>query len=184
MCISGLLEALLFATLARDKGTTYLAKGVERGLRRKCRHSPLQPLAVVWAIEFEFRADGHDARGIDVVVGEIVVPFDVVEVHSVGDAGMLIEVTQMAIEVRVIHDSAHVALEMAVIHGVEANERAKEAPIGLENAVSEQVAPFYQTRLQLIERREEFSAGVLIGLLAAGETGPINAVVHTLVKKL
>ena len=66
--------------------------------------------------------EGDDTGRIDVVVGNIVMPFDVVEVHGVGDAVGLVEVLEVAEEVRVVDDPPEVALEMSVVDGVEAYE--------------------------------------------------------------
>ena len=75
---------------------------------------------------------GDDAGWIDVVVGDVVMPLDVVEVYGVGDAVGLIEVFEVAEEVRVVDDPSEVALEMAVINGVEAHEGDEQAPIGFD----------------------------------------------------
>ena len=75
---------------------------------------------------------GDDAGWIDVVVGDVVMPLDVVEVDGVGDTVGLIEVFEVAEEVRVVDDAPEVALEMAVIDGVEAHEGDEQAPIGFD----------------------------------------------------
>ena len=75
---------------------------------------------------------GDDTGRIDVVVGDVVMPLDVVEVDGVGDAVGLIEVFEVAEEVRVVDDAPEVALEMAVIDGVEAHEGDEQAPIGFD----------------------------------------------------
>ena len=68
---------------------------------------------------------GDDTGRIDVVVGDVVMPLDVVEVHGAGDAVGLVEVFEVAEEVRVVDDPPKVALEMAVVDGVEAHEGDK-----------------------------------------------------------
>ena len=68
---------------------------------------------------------GDDTGWIDVVMGDVVMPLDVVEVHGVGDAIGLVEVFEVAEEVRVVDDPPKVALEMAVVDGVEAHEGDK-----------------------------------------------------------
>ena len=75
---------------------------------------------------------GDDTSRIDVVVGDVVVPFDVVEVHGLGDAVRLVEVLEIAEEVRVVDDSPEVALEMAVVDDVEAHKGHEQAPIGFD----------------------------------------------------
>ena len=69
---------------------------------------------------------------VDVVVGNVVVPFNVVEVHCVGDAICLIEVFEIAEEIWIVDDPTEVALEMAVVDGVEAYEGDEQAPIGFD----------------------------------------------------
>jgi len=77
-------------------------------------------------------AKRDDTGRIDVVVGDVVMPLDVVEVHGVGDAVGLIEVFEVAEEVRVVDDSPEVALKMAVVDGVEAHEGDEQAPVGFD----------------------------------------------------
>ena len=76
--------------------------------------------------------EGDDASRIDVVVGDVVMPLDVVEVHGVGDPVGLIEVFEVAEEVGVVDDPPEVAFEMAVVDSVEAYERDEQAPIGFD----------------------------------------------------
>ena len=76
--------------------------------------------------------EGDDAGWIDVVVGDVVVPLDVVEVHGAGDAVGLIEVFEVTEEVGVVDDPPKVAFEMAIVDGVEAYEGHKQAPIGFD----------------------------------------------------
>ena len=75
---------------------------------------------------------GDNSSWVDVVVGDVVMPLDVVEVHGVGDAVGLIEVFEVAEEVGVVDDPPEVALEMAVVDGVEAYEGNEQAPIGFD----------------------------------------------------
>ena len=71
-----------------------------------------------------------DTGRIDVVVRHVIMPLDVVEVHGVGDAVGLIEVFEVAEEVRVVDDPPKVALEMTVVDSVEAYEGDEQAPVG------------------------------------------------------
>ena len=84
--------------------------------------------------EVEDRTDGHDASRIDRVVGHIVVTLDVVEVDRLGDAGLLVEIGQVTLEVRVVEDTAEAAFEMDVVDDVETDEGAEEPPVGLHDA--------------------------------------------------
>ena len=75
---------------------------------------------------------GDDAGRINVVVGDVVVPLDVIEVYGIGDAVGLIEVFEVTEEVRVVDDPSKVAFEMAMVDGVEAHEGDEQAPIGFD----------------------------------------------------
>jgi hypothetical protein len=75
---------------------------------------------------------GNDAGWIDVVVGDVVVPLDVVEVHGLGDAVSLIEIFEVVEEVRVINDPPEITLEMSVVDGVEEYKGDEQAPIGFD----------------------------------------------------
>ena len=51
--------------------------------------------------------------------------FDVLEVYGFGDSRLLIQVSQIAVQVGVVHDSSDIAFKVPVIDGVEAHETAK-----------------------------------------------------------
>ena len=76
--------------------------------------------------------EGNDTSRIDVVMGDVVMPLDMVEVHGVGDAVGLIEVFEVAEEVGVVDDPSDVAFEMTVIDSVEAYEGDEQTPIGFD----------------------------------------------------
>ena len=76
--------------------------------------------------------EGDNTGRIDVVVGDVIMALDVVEFDGVGDAVSLIEVFEIAEEVGVVDDPPEVALEMAVVYGVEAYEGDEQAPIGFD----------------------------------------------------
>ena len=77
-------------------------------------------------------AKRDDTGWIDVVVGDVVMPLDVVEVHGIGDTVGLIEIFEVTEEVGVVDDPSKVAFEMAMVDGVEANEGDEQAPIGFD----------------------------------------------------
>ena len=55
----------------------------------------------------------------------VVVPLDVIQVDRLGDAGLLIQVHQVALQVWIIDDAPQVAFEMAVVKRVKTYERSK-----------------------------------------------------------
>jgi hypothetical protein len=90
--------------------------------------------------EVEDRTLRHYASRVDALVAAVVVLLDVLHIDCLRDAWSLVEVLQIAPQVRVVHDAPQVALEVAVVDGVEANERWKEAPVGLRYALATEVA--------------------------------------------
>ena len=91
-----------------------------------------QAFAAVGGREILVGTEGNDTGWIDVVMGDVVMPLDMVEVHGVGDAVALIEIFEVAKEVGVVDDPPDVAFEMTVVDGVEAYEGDEQAPIGFD----------------------------------------------------
>ena len=87
--------------------------------------------------EIDYRADGDDSRRINFGVRHVVMPLDVIEVHGVRDSGLLVQVHQIPLQVRVIDNAAQIAFEMAVINGVEPHERAEKSPVRFDDAIIE-----------------------------------------------
>ena len=83
--------------------------------------------------------DWNNAGRIDFGMRHVVVALDVVEVDGTRDAGLLIQVHQVALQVWIIDDAADIAFEMAVINDVEPNERAEKSPIGFDDTIVEQI---------------------------------------------
>jgi hypothetical protein len=83
------------------------------------------------------RADWDNTGWVDVVVRDVVVPLDMVEIHSFGDTTGLVQVAKIAGEVGVVGNPSDIALEMAVIDRVEPNQRDKKPPVGLHEFRSE-----------------------------------------------
>src|ERR1035438_4751606 len=75
--------------------------------------------------EVERRPVGDDAARVQKVVSRVVVALDLLHGDRGGDAGLLVEVAGVAPEVRVVDQAALVALEMAVVDGIEAHQRGK-----------------------------------------------------------
>src|SRR5215469_1739420 len=61
----------------------------------------------------------HDPLGVEVRVGRVVVPLDVIEVRGRAEGRVLVEVAGVGPEIRVVHDPAHARLEMGDVDGVE-----------------------------------------------------------------
>ena len=111
-----------------------------RLLRR--RRMPLRsnPLPPVRLRQINRRPDRDNAGRINFGVRHVIMTFDVIEINRLGDAGLLIQVHQISLQVPIIDDPADIAFEVTVIDDVEPNECAKEPPIGFDNVIVEQVA--------------------------------------------
>src|ERR1051326_6790364 len=133
--------------------------------------------------EIEQRTDGYDARRINLRVRDVVVTLDVIEVHSLRDAGLLIQIHQIALQIPIVDDAAQVTFEMAVINDVEANKRAKKSPVRFNNSPPEQISPCAEPPFEFIECLEKFAAGDFVWPLPGGETSSVNAVIYIVMQK-
>ena len=106
------------------------------------RHSQAKDPCLALCCQVERWPERDDSGGINFGVRHVIMTFDMIEINRLGDTGLLIQVHQVTLEVGVIDDAADVALEVAVINDVKPDERAKEPPIGFDDAVVEQVAAF------------------------------------------
>ena len=70
--------------------------------------------------KIDTRAGGDDAGRIDGPVAAVIVPLDMVEMYRLGDAGYLIKRAHVVPQLRKIHQAIAVALEVAVVYGIEA----------------------------------------------------------------
>ena len=131
--------------------------------------------------EIHCRADGYDARRINLGVRHIVMTLDMIEIDGVGNASLLIQIHQIALQIWIVDDTAHVAFEMAVVDGVEANKRAKKSPVRLDNSAMKQVSAFRQTLFELIQSLKNSATRPLVWPLARRETGSVNTVVDIIV---
>ena len=85
-------------------------------------------------------AERHDPGRVDVGVNLVVVAFDVDEVDRVAEAGGLEQVAGIGPQHRHLGQLLAVALEVAVIHGVEPDQGREQADVGLGDRVADQVA--------------------------------------------
>lgn len=78
-----------------------------------------------------FWSDRNDAGGIDVVMGDIVVPLDMIEMYGFSNAVCLVEVFEIAEEVRVVDNSSDIALKMSMVDRIEPYQGDEEPPVSL-----------------------------------------------------
>src|SRR5438067_9618623 len=101
------------------------------------RNDQLHLAAAMRLSEIKRRPYRNYARGIYLMVRDVIVSFDVIEVHCLGNAGQLIEVQQVTLQIRVVDDAPDVAFEVPVIDRIEADECAKQPPIRFHNTAVE-----------------------------------------------
>src|SRR5690606_27038679 len=89
-----------------------------------------QTVSIMLALEVEHRAFGHDEGGVDSWVG-VVADLDMLQVYRLAHARPLIEFAQVVREAGVILQTAGIALERAVVSGVEAYQCDEQPPVGL-----------------------------------------------------
>src|SRR5476649_1947740 len=87
--------------------------------------------------EIERWTERDNACRINFGVRHIIMALDMIKAHGLGDSRLLIQVHQVALQVRIIDDAADVTLEMAVINDVEPNECAEETPVRFHHTDAE-----------------------------------------------
>ena len=85
------------------------------------------------------RSQGNDAGGINLFVGHVIMALDMINTDRFGNARLLIEIEHVSLQVWVIYDASEVAFEVPVVNHVEPNQRAKQAPVGFDEAIAEQI---------------------------------------------
>ena len=96
----------------------------------------------------------------------IISGLDLFQIQRVFDARPLIKFAQVIHQIGIILHTPQVALEVAVINQVEAQQRRESAPIGFCDAVSGQIASFVQQMFHHVQTSKYFSCGLFIGFLA------------------
>src|SRR5580692_11406157 len=143
-----------------------------------------EAIPVVRLVEIHQRPDRDDPGRIDVVVREVIVTLDVIEVHGLGDAANLIEVAQITVKIRIIHDPAKITLKVTVVDRIETDERYEESPIGFDWTLSKEIAAIRQALLHGVDRRKDFVGGAFVGLLRRCKTRAVDAVVEGYVEEI
>ena len=132
----------------------------------------------MWLQELERRADRDDACRIDVRVSDVVMALDVIEIHGLGDARLLIEIHEVVLKVFVVYDPSNIAFEVPVVDRIKSNERTKEPPIRLHDLSTEEEPSRGEALIQFVESGEESSAGFFVGRLSGRKTRLVDPVVH------
>src|SRR5690606_8076578 len=127
------------------------------------------------------RPDRDYSSRIDRAVALVIVALDMLHVDCAGDTGELVQLAGEGPDVRVFDDPAAVALEVAVIDLVEADERGEQADVGFSELVSGKITALRKKLLDPVERVEHARDRLLIGRLARSKPRLVDAVVAPVV---
>ena len=159
--------------MARSPAAT-AERGACRCRRRPAERRPpvrLQPVRQV-------RTARDDAARVDGPVHLVVVPLDVVEVDRVAEPRRLEQVPRVRPQHRQLGQLLPVALEVAVVDGVEPDQRGEQPDIRLGDRVTQEVPPVREPVREPVERAEQPLVRVVVRLLGRGEPAPVDPVVH------
>ncbi len=93
---------------------------------------------------------------VDGFVAGIIVPFYVLEIDRLAHVRpLVVEFAREGPQIRIIHQAAQVALEVAVIDRVESHQRREQTPIGFGNAGTAEITLAPEHSLEPIKGREQ-----------------------------
>ena len=81
--------------------------------------------------KIKFRTFRNNTGGIDCVVTVIVVLFNVFHVDSLGNSGLLKQITDVSGKLRVVVNSTHVCFKVGEINCIKTYKRGKQSPVRL-----------------------------------------------------
>ena len=106
-------------------------------------------------IKIQHGTQWHDARRIDLRVRDVIVPLDVIQIDGFRDAGLLIQIKKVAVQIWIIRNAPEIAFEMEMINRIEANQRAEQPPIRFHNSISKKITARGQSLFQFVESSEQ-----------------------------
>ena len=71
--------------------------------------------------EILLRTERHNARGINIIMRDVVVAFDMIEIDCTGNTFLLIEVFEISKQIGIIHNASKVAFKVSVVHGIKSD---------------------------------------------------------------
>ena len=84
-------------------------------------------------------AEGNDTRGVNVIVGDVVMAFDLIHIHGVRHVIVLIEIFEVAKQIGIINDAPDITFEMSMVHRVESDERDEQPPVCLHRVHAKKI---------------------------------------------
>ncbi len=127
------------------------------------------------------RPDGDNTRRVNGFVAAEIVGADMVKIDRFGNSRHLVDVAQETIQVQIIADAVFVTLKVGDIDRIKANQRRPQADIRFRQTIARQIAVLAEDLLQTLKRFKDFSNRFVVGFLAGGKTGLVNAVINVVV---
>lgn len=87
---------------------------------------------MMWCPQILLWTDRDDPRRIDIIVGHVVMTFNMIEIDGFGDSWGLINIAQIGEKVWITGDLAKIAFKMTVIDRVEADQGHEEPQVGFQ----------------------------------------------------
>ncbi len=131
----------------------------------------------------QVRSHRDDPRRVDRPVHPVVVLLDLDEVDGVPESRCLEQVPCVGPQHRHLAQLGPVALEVAVVDGIEPGQRGEQADVRLGDRVAHQIAPVRQPLAQPVQPLEQPPVGRLVRALRGREAGLVDAVVDVLVNE-
>lgn len=138
-------------------------------------------IAAVRFVKILLRTNGDNPGRVDGFMATVVMVADMGEVHRFRNARHLVDIAQEAIQVEVIADAAFVAFKVGHVHRIETNQGGPQANISFRQLVTRQETMLAKDLLQTLQSGKHCINRFIIGLLAGGEPGFIDAVIHIIV---
>ena len=105
----------------------------------------------VGPVQIQYRASRHNARRVQMAVTAVVMGLDVIQADRAGHARHLVQLQHVVPQIRIINQTAQIALEMDNIDRIKANQGSEQAPVGLGQLRASQVALLAQASLQPVQ---------------------------------
>src|SRR5262245_47371259 len=120
---------------------------------------------------------GNYPGRIDRQLALVVVTLDVAQIDSLGNAGGLVEVTQVAREIAVVFYPAQVALEVPEVDRVESHKGREKPPVSFGQFRAREIASRRELVFKPVEGLEQRCDGLLVCLLRRRKARLVNSVV-------
>ena len=71
--------------------------------------------------EVLLRTEWHNPGGINIIMRDVIVAFDMIKIDRVSNPFLLIQIFEIPEKIRVIHDASDVAFKVAMIDGIKSD---------------------------------------------------------------